>query len=163
MRAKIFGVIIFGIAFAFVEAAVVFYLRLLFNFQTNYPSEGYTVLLNLGVMKFLSFKDVLPNHLVNQVETYRELATIVMLFALGFLSGETIKQRVGAFLISFSTWDIFYYVFLHLITGWPKTIFDIDVYFLNPVPWVGPVITPVVISIFMFIAGVRLYLGKNKI
>jgi hypothetical protein len=39
-------------------------------------------------------------------------------------------------------WDIFYYVFLRLISG-PKTLLDWDILFLLPLPWWGPVLAPV--------------------
>ena len=46
------------------------------------------------------------------VELPRELATIVMLFAVGFLAGRTWRRRMGYAAIAFGVWDIFYYVFL---------------------------------------------------
>ena len=46
--------VIFGVAFGFVEAAVVYYLRDLMNFHTNYAISNYKILLNLGFITFVS-------------------------------------------------------------------------------------------------------------
>ena len=51
--------------------------------------------------------------------------------------------RVGYAAIAFGVWDIFYYVFLRLISGWPRSLFDWDILFLLPLPWWGPVLAPV--------------------
>lgn len=158
MKKKFAALVLFGIAFGFVEAAVVSYLRLLLNYNNSYLHNGYTVLLNLGFIAFVNPKSPLLHSLpINSTETVREFATIIMLLSISFLAGKTLKQRIAAFMIAFSTWDIFYYVFLNVITGWPKSLFDIDVYFLIPVTWVGPVITPVIISLLLFITGTILY------
>ena len=39
-----------------------------------------------------------------------------------------------------------YYVFLRIICGWPKSLFDWDILFLLPLPWWGPVLAPVSIA-----------------
>ena len=160
---SIIGLIIFGIAFGFVEAAVVYYLRTIFGLGTNFaPVGNYKVILNLGVITFLSSGSIiLPNARVLHAEVLREIATIIMLIAVSYVSAEKIRQRVGAFLITFSMWDIFYYVFLYFLTGWPRSLMDTDVYFLNPVPWVGPVATAVMASTILFIVGSRMYLKKS--
>jgi len=88
----------------------------------------------------------------------REAATIIMLLTVAYISATNWKQRIGAFLITFAFWDIFYYIFLKYLTGWPKSLFDIDVYFLIPVPWIGPVITPIIIFMILAIIGTKLYL-----
>jgi hypothetical protein len=159
MKKKLLALIIFGVAFAFVEAAVVYYLRIVFSFSSNYmPSGNFKEFLNLGFIAFLSPGSlVLPSLQITHVEALREIATLIMLASVSYLAGKNLKGRFAAFLISFATWDIFYYVFLRYLTGWPKTLSDIDVYFIIPVAWIGPVITPIVISLIMFGVGVWLY------
>ena len=51
------------------------------------------------------------------------------------------------------SWDIFYYVFLRLISGWPRTLLDWDILFLLPLPWWGPVLAPVSIALVMILWG----------
>lgn len=162
MNRKLVVLIIFSIAFAFVEAAVVVYLRRLFVYETGFLPENYRILLNLKAIAFVVPRDSILNHQVTTVELVREFFTIVMLFSVAYLSAKTLIQRLGAFLIAFSIWDLFYYIFLKITTNWPKSLFDMDVYFLIPVPWIGPVITPLVISTFLLILGLKLFFTEKK-
>ncbi len=164
MKEKLIALVLFSVGFAFVEAAVVVYLREIFNNSNTYIQTSYKTILNLGIIAFI-IPDipVLNDPKINFTELQREAATIVMLGSLAFISAQRWKQRIGAFLIAFGVWDIFYYIFLKYITNWPKTIFDIDVYFLIPVTWVGPVITPIVISILIIILGLKLYKPNKSI
>ena len=69
------------------------------------------------------------------------------------LAGRTWRRRAGYAAIAFGVWDIFYYVFLRLISGWPKTLLDWDILFLLPLPWWGPVLAPVSIALLMIVWG----------
>jgi hypothetical protein len=55
--------------------------------------------------------------------------------------------------MAFGFWDILYYVFLRIISGWPASPFDWDILFLLPVPWWGPVLAPVCIASLMIVWG----------
>jgi hypothetical protein len=160
---KLCSLILFGIAFGFVEASVVSYLRALIPYNSSYIAGTYQVLLNLGVVSFIIPRTpVLPTSSLMITEIFREFSTIVMLTVISYLSAKKLRQGIGAFMVSFAVWDIFYYVFLRVLTGWPASFLDIDVYFLIPVAWVGPVITPVIISLLLFIFGTGIYLkGKE--
>lgn len=125
--------IVFAIAMAFLESAVVVYLREL------YFPEGFTFPMN----------PIKTNIAI--VEFWREIATIIMLAGIGILVGKSSFHRFAFFLLVFAIWDIFYYVFLYVLLGWPESLFTWDVLFLVPVPWVGPVITPVIISTLMIV------------
>jgi len=161
MKKNLPALIIFGIAFGFVEAVVVYYLRNLFNYGSNYPLEGAKILLNLGFMQFVFTKtQLLHSNQVTAAEIVREASTIAMLVSVAFLSAKNLKQWIGAFLIAFSTWDIFYYIFLRFLTGWPTSLFNTDVYFLVPVSSIGPILTPIIIFIVLFWVGLKLYSGK---
>lgn len=120
---------IFAIAMAFLEAAVVVYLRLQF-----YP-EGFS----------FPLKTIPSNILI--IEVIREVATIVMLTIVGWLAGKSFLERFAYFAFSFGVWDIFYYVFLKLTLDWPSSLFEWDILFLIPIPWVGPVLASVLVSI----------------
>jgi hypothetical protein len=133
----------FAVAFAFVESSVVVYLR-----QILYP-EGFAFPLKLATLSQAA------------VEAVREFATLIMLVLVGIIAGKTRWQRFSFFLIGFGVWDIFYYVWLKLILDWPSSAFDWDILFLIPLPWIGPVIAPVVVSLMM-IAGGWLVLRKEE-
>jgi hypothetical protein len=159
-RVELFFLLLFGTAFGFVEAAVVFYLRNLIHFHQNYSLSHYRVFLNLGFITFVSpSHSILLNRRVSDVEVARETCTIIMLACVSFLASKRTRQRVGAFLVGFATWDLTYYLFLRIIDDWPKSLFTRDVFFLIPVTWIGPVITPIIICLVMLAVGIRLFLG----
>ncbi len=124
----------FGVAFGVLEAAVVVYLRELY-----YP-EGF------------AFPIVIIDERIAVVELVRELATIVMLGAVAMVAGRDGMDRFFVFAFLFGVWDIVYYVGLWGFLRWPPSLLTWDVLFLIPVPWLGPVIYPVVVSLFL-IAG----------
>jgi hypothetical protein len=151
-----------GTVFGFVEAAVVYYLRALMRFHQNYSLAHYKTILNLGFITFVTPQHaLLSSNRITDVEKFREAATIVILVAIAYVAGKNARQRVGAFLISFACWDIMYYVFLKIIADWPSSLMTRDVFFLLPVTWIGPVITPLVIATAMLVVGIRLFM-KNS-
>ena len=129
-------VAIYAIAMAWVESAVVFYLRSMIDRIEPYQPEPFPIIGGFA-----------------SVELPREFATLVMLFAVGFLAGRTWRARIGYAVIAFGVWDIFYYVFLKMICGWPHSLLDWDVLFLLPLPWWGPVLAPILISLLMILWG----------
>ncbi len=145
------GVVIFAAAFAYVESAVVVYLRkIYFDGSFGFPiatlwENGRHVLDRLVL-----------------IEMGREAATIVMLALLGVLSGRNGLQRFCFFMIAFGVWDIFYYVWLRVILGWPESLLTWDLLFYIPLPWVGPVITPILIAAAMTASGTLLIILDNS-
>src|SRR5207253_301038 len=57
-------------------------------------------------------------------------------------------------------WDVSFYAFLKLLIHWPTSLLSWDVLFLIPVPWVAPVLAPVLVSLSMIGAGL-LYLTRD--
>jgi hypothetical protein len=88
-----------------------------------------------------------------RVEVTREAATLLMLLTVGILAGHSWRSRLGYFAIAFGIWDIFYYVFLKIVCGWPHSVMDWDILFLIPLPWWGPVLAPVMISLLLILWG----------
>jgi hypothetical protein len=85
-----------------------------------------------------------------------------MLFAVGWLAGDRARTRLAYSAFAFGLWDIFYYLFLIPLTGWPKSFLDWDILFLLPVPWWGPVIAPIAISFLMITGGVLVVLINGR-
>src|SRR4030043_1288929 len=127
-------VVVFGIAFAYIEASVVVYLREIFH-----PSGFTFPLAEFGITPL--WKRLLLT------ETGREAATLVVIFTASWLFGRNLRQRFAFFLTIFAVWDIFYYVWLKVLINWPASIMDWDILFLIPTVWAGPVIAPILISI----------------
>jgi hypothetical protein len=76
-----------------------------------------------------------------------------MLLTDGRLAVRTWQTRLAYSAIAFGVWDIFYYVFLKVIYGWPKSLFDWDILFLMPLTWWGPVLAPVSVASLMILWG----------
>lgn len=141
---KLLVIIIFSIALAFIEAAIVVYLR-----QLYYPA-GFCFPLKIIPLK------------IYWVEISREAATIIMLAAVGWLSAKSFLSRFAGFVIAFGIWDIFYYVFLKITLNWPTGVMDWDILFLIPLPWVGPVLAPVVVSAALIGGGVIVWVRASQ-
>ncbi len=134
-------VVIFGIAFAYVEAAVVVYLRTIFH-----PSGFTFPLAEFGISPL--WKRLLLT------ETGREAATLVLIFTSSWLFGRNLQQRFAFFLTIFAIWDIFYYIWLKVLLGWPSSIMDWDILFLIPTAWAGPILAPILISLTLLIFAI---------
>jgi hypothetical protein len=135
-RGRWLGVAVFAAAMAWVEAAVVYYLRTMTDRIQPYQLHPLPLATELG-----------------HVELVREAATLIMLVAVGALAGRTWLKRIGYGAIAFGIWDVLYYVFLKAICNWPGSLLDWDVLFLLPLPWWGPVLAPVCIAILMMAWG----------
>ncbi len=129
-------VVVYAIAMALLEAAVVAYLRTLIGRIDPYQPSPLPV----------------PQHLM-KIELAREAATLAMLGAVAWLAGRERRTRMGYFLLAFGVWDVFYYAFLVPMTGWPRSPLDWDVLFLIPLPWWGPVLAPMSIAALMIAGG----------
>ena len=135
-RARWMIVVTFAAGMAWVEAACVYYLRVLVDRVQPYQPNPLPIHGTLG-----------------EVELVREAATLVMLATTGMLAGRRWGARLGYAAIAFGAWDILYYVFLRIMSGWPSSLFDWDILFLLPLPWWGPVLAPVCIAVLMIAWG----------
>ncbi|MDD2707851.1 MAG: hypothetical protein PHV34_07550 [Verrucomicrobiae bacterium] len=95
------------------------------------------------------------------VEVVREFCTIVMLLAVAWVAGFNWRSRLAHFFFMFGVWDILYYVALWWFGGWPSSIMEWDCLFLIPKPWYGPVLAPVLISLY-FMVGCCVALAHEK-
>ena len=86
------------------------------------------------------------------IEHVREACTIVMLFTVAWIAASNSRTRTAMFFLMFGVWDITYYIGLRIFSGWPGSLLEWDCLFLIPVPWFGPVLAPVLISVFMVVS-----------
>jgi hypothetical protein len=140
---------VFAVAFGWMEAATVVYLR-----ATSSAVASSAV----GVQ----FPFVLISERLVAAEIVREASTMLILGAVAWLAARRWAGRVGAFLFVFGVWDLAYYVVLRLISGWPQALTDPDILFLIPWPWVGPVWAPAVIAAIFVAAGSYLYWSAER-
>lgn len=130
------AVVAFGFAMGYLEAAVVVYLRS--AIETGTATSG------PGAPAF---------HELERIEAFRELATLVMIGAVGLLAGRSRLERLAWAAVVFGLWDIVYYAGLRSVIGWPSGLDTWDVLFLVPAPWVGPVWAPIVVSAALVAVG----------
>jgi len=136
--------LIFAISMGFFESSIVVYLR-----EIYYP-EGFNFPLSpiepeIAVTEFL-----------------REFFSLVMIVSVAVISTRNLYKRFANFLFIFAIWDIFYYIFLKIILGWPASFATWDILFLIPVPWTSPVIAPIIISFIMIALSLIIYQLHHK-
>ena len=138
MWSRLLNATVYAVAMAYLESAIVVYLRRLY-----YPQGFDFPLVIVDIPTFL-------------IEFGREAATIVMLATVGIAAGRTRVGKFAYFLLLFGIWDIWYYIWLKVFVDWPPSLLTWDVLFLIPVPWVGPVLAPVTIALTMIGMGLVL-------
>lgn len=148
-RATVIAVLALAIAMAYLESAVVVYLTLALGGE-------------VGVL--FPLQPAIETGDLVAIEVGREAATLVMIAAVGVLVGRTRVERLAWSAVVFGAWDIGYYAWLYVFSGWPPTLDTTDLLFLIPVPWVGPVWSPVAVSLaligFGLAAAVRERSGR---
>jgi len=153
-------ILLFGISFGYVEAAVVTYLRPQFDaVRATFTPQS---------------RDLFPVPSPQQVraagpdmvrlvgtEVAREAATLLMLGAVAAAVGGSFRQCLAFFLLAFGAWDISYYAFLKVLIDWPKSLLTWDVLFLIPVQWSAPVLAPALVALTMIGTGL-VYLWRES-
>ncbi len=144
-------VVTFAAAFAWVEMAVVLYLHeICFSGSLSFPLP-------------LAWKngELVVNHLM-RVEFGREIAAFLILAAVACTAGRNLWQKFAFFLIAFGVWDIFFYIWMRLGAGWPENLLTWNILYALPLPWVAPVLAPLLIAFAMAAAGGLILYFENK-
>jgi hypothetical protein len=150
--AQLFFSALFAVAFGFLEAAVVVYLRAASDLLPGTGGKlAGTVVSSPATYQQAELLGTLSNHLLH-IEVMRESATMVMLLALALLASSKTRARWAMFLWTFAIWDVVYYVGLWALVRWPASLRETDVLFLIPVPWLAPVWFPIAVSGLMIVA-----------
>jgi hypothetical protein len=163
LRRTLIALVLFGISFAYVEASVVVYLRASYEplHQRLYPERAPTDL--FPILRPDQLDAAGPEYIERlYTELAREAATLVMLAAVALAIAGNVRQWLAAFMVAFGVWDLFFYVFLRVLTGWPASLMDWDLLFLLPLPWVSPVLAPVIVASSMIVSGVILLWRESR-
>jgi hypothetical protein len=148
------GLLLFGLAFGYVEAAVVIYLDAIYmplrtQFYPALPRAELFPLLSPEQLRVLG-----AEHMTQlRTEIVREAATLLMMAGVALAIARNIREWVAVFVVSFGIWDVAFYLFLKLLSDWPASLLTWDLLFLVPAPWVGPVLAPVLVSVSMIVGG----------
>jgi hypothetical protein len=149
---------LFGVAFGYVEAAVVVYLRAAYEplHERLYPDLHTDPRLG-GLLPFIPLERLQSAGPAfvdwTATELAREAATLLLLTAAALAVARSFREWFAAFVLSFGLWDLFYYLFLKLLIGWPESPLTWDILFLVPVPWVAPVLAPALVAVAMVVTG----------
>ena len=154
MHRTIAALVLFGISFGYVEAAVVVYLRAIYDpiRERLHPGRAPQDLFPLITTEQLAATGPENTRRLG-IEIGREAATLAMLAGVALVAGRNFRERLAALAVAFGLWDISFYAFLKLMIGWPDSLFTWDILFLIPLPWIGPVIAPVIVSLTLIGGG----------
>ena len=143
VRRDVFVIMLFLIGFSYIEASVVVYLQRAFY-------GGSTGIFPLRVIeqKYLT------------IEFFREAATILLLLASVMMLVRGGWRVFWMFILLFANWDVLYYCWLRVLTGWPTGPGDWDVLFLIPVPWLAPVYAPLSAAVAMIACASSMLLRR---
>jgi len=147
------ALLLLGLSFGYVEAAVVVYLRALSEpvrqkLVPQAPKDELFPLLGWDRTK----TDAPEIARLIPIEVAREAATIVMLASTALLvSGRGLW--LPSFALLFGAWDASFYLFLKVMLNWPPSVFTWDLLFLIPVPWTAPVLAPLLVSVALMACG----------
>jgi hypothetical protein len=136
--------LLFAASFGFVEAVVVVYLHGTLTTLAQNSARAFTETPSTH-QEAVSFLAQIPRNL-RTIEVCREAATMLMLLSVALVAASGAKERWAVFLWTFAAWDIAYYVGLWATLGWPASLYDYDVLFLIPVPWLAQVWFPMLVS-----------------
>ena len=164
----VIGLFLFGISFGYVEAAVVIYLRALYEplRQKLTPGRPHGELFPL-LDRYRMVAEAPETGRLLLMEVIREGATIVMLASAAMLVTGSRSLWLPAFSVVFGVWDISFYLFLKLWIDWPASLLTWDILFLLPVPWVAPVLAPVIVATTIIACGLaalyrRVYIRSGE-
>jgi hypothetical protein len=133
---------LFAASFGYVEAAVVDHIRSLMDMPEG---MDYPAIWRMSGYDFHSgtIGERIGGTIPLPAELWREVATLLLLLGTAMAAGRTPRERLGLFAFNFAVWDLTYYLWLRLLTGFPRSLADTDIYFLLPWPLYGPVWLPV--------------------
>ena len=142
------SLLIFALAFGWIEGCVVVYLREVYLKDAATGATGLQIPITAVALPAWTVR----------VELVRETCTMLVLASVAWLASRRMAGRWGAFLIGFGIWDLMYYATLWAVIRWPESLWTWDILFLIPVPWVAPVWTPMLVaSVFVAVGTWLLY------
>jgi hypothetical protein len=148
------GLLLFGVSFGYVEAAVVVYLRAIYEPLRPQVSSKEVAADLFPLMTYEQLRAKAPERVrLVDAEVAREAATMLMLSGVALVAAGNWRLWLPAFALAFGTWDLFYYVFLKVLVGWPASLLTWDILFLIPVPWAAPVLAPAIVSVSIIVTG----------
>ena len=158
------ALLLFGLAFGYVEGAVVVTLRGVYDpiHARLRPDRAADDLFTLDPARGISVTKTRLTPGDFGWEVVREEATLVMLAAVPWTFARNFREWIAGFMVGFGVWDLAYYATLKTWLGWPPSLLTWDILFLLPLPWSGPILAPVLVSASIIGAGVILLCSAEE-
>lgn len=147
-RRIILSLILFGIAFGYLEASVVVYLR-----QLGEPLRLAAGLKPHTLFPLVTLQQAQPQIKTLEIELGREASTLLMLATAAWAVAGSPRRWLAGFSLAFGVWDLAFYVWLKVLIGWPASLAEWDILFLLPVPWAAPVLAPSIVAASLAVGG----------
>ncbi|MDZ7797064.1 MAG: hypothetical protein U5N56_08475 [Candidatus Marinimicrobia bacterium] len=96
------------------------------------------------------------------IEIGREFVSLLFILMLAVLAAKHIRQIFAYAALAFGLWDFFYYFWLYVFLGWPESLLSPDLLFLIPLPWTGPVLSPLLVSAALVFIGLTLLIREVR-
>jgi hypothetical protein len=153
LRRRLAVLVLFGVVFGYAEAATVVYIRMTLDpiHQRVFPDRAADDLFPLLTAEQWSREA--PATATAFLEISRELSTVLLVASVALATSRDVRQWFASFMLTFGVWDLFYYLWLRLLLGWPRTLQDWDLIFAAPLPWVGPVWAPLLVATVMVVSA----------
>lgn len=157
------GLWLLGISFGYVEAAVVIYLRVLYEPVHRRVHPGHLPGDLFPLLTVAQLRAEQP-HAIQWlgIELGREAATLILLAAVALASACNARTWLAALVLAFGVWDLAFYAWLRVLIGWPNSLETWDILFLLPVPWSGPVLSPIIVAMLMVGAGTMVLWRESR-
>ncbi|MGM0442479.1 MAG: hypothetical protein ACQEQC_08690 [Elusimicrobiota bacterium] len=110
----------------------------------NYLRKLYWLPGHPGIFSAIPLKILLP-------EILREAVMIGIIVIAAVKSAGNLNQKFSLFFLVFGLWDLSFYAFTKILTGWPDSLIQFDILFFLPRVWTGPVLAPVIVSVSFII------------
>jgi hypothetical protein len=150
LRRRLFVLLLFGAVFGYVEAAAVVYIRVMYEpiHQRLFPASAPDDLFPLFAPDQWAREG--PPYLQQPfLEVGRELGTVLLVVLVAAGVSRSGREWFASFLLTFGLWDLSYYLWLKALIGWPHSLLDRDLIFAAPLPWIGPVLAPLIVAAVM--------------
>ena len=110
LKVKVIALVLFAVAFAYLEAAIVIYLRTIYQpiRAEVYPDQPPEALFPVITLNELSGRGAEVERLL-YIELGRELSTLVMLATVAWVACRSRREWIAQFSLMFGVWDIFFY------------------------------------------------------
>ncbi|HBY63483.1 MAG TPA: hypothetical protein DEH78_26970 [Solibacterales bacterium] len=144
------ALIAFGVPFGYLQATISLYIRGVYApvHANVHASAG-------GLFPLLTWSQLRAAGALHLplLELGREIMTLGIIASAAYAAGRGKREYPATFAIMYGVWQISYYFFMRVMSGWPASLLDWDLLLLVPAPWTGPVLAPMLLALALIACG----------